>query len=298
MMPIVRAITRKLRPTTHAARPALLRLGVGTFSAVHNLRRRKMFRTLHRQGPERWAPIGVVRVLRKPLPPRVADAIFDVTQIVNLAATAGIAHRVTGPLNAALQLWTITYRNSWGMIFHNDNTLTMHQMALGLGRSADALSVDALVTHRTLTPALTSRHYGGIATTMNIATCAVYFISGVAKVRSPKGWSWASGDTLREQIAADAIRKEQFGTPAPRLAGEMYRSTGSFGVLGLGALVIELGAPLSLIDRRLGYLFSLAAWAMHLGIRVIMGIKFKYNTTGVAYLPYLTNVPALSAIAR
>jgi hypothetical protein len=46
-MPIVRAMTRTLRPTTHAARPALLRLGVGAFSAVHNLRRRGMFRTLH-----------------------------------------------------------------------------------------------------------------------------------------------------------------------------------------------------------------------------------------------------------
>ncbi|WP_125107570.1 hypothetical protein [Gulosibacter massiliensis] len=274
-MPIVRAMTRTLRPTTHAVRPALLRLGVGAFSAVHNLRRRAMFRTLHRQGEDRWAPVGVA-------------------QLVNLAATAGLAHRVTGPLNAALQLWTITYRNSWGMVFHNDNTLTMHQMALGLGRSADALSVDALVTQRTLLPNRVSRHYGGIATVMNLATCAVYLISGVAKVRSPQGWAWASGDTLREQIAADAIRKESFGGVPPKFAGEMYRSKGQFGLLAIGALVIELGAPLSLVDRRLGALFSAGAWGMHVGIRMIMGIKFSYNTSGVAYLPYLTNMPALS----
>ncbi|WP_193128027.1 hypothetical protein [Gulosibacter sediminis] len=274
-MPIVRAMTRTLRPTTHAVRPALLRLGVGAFSAVHNLRRRAMFRTLHRQGEDRWAPV-------------------DAAQLVNLAATAGLAHRVTGPLNAALQLWTITYRNSWGMVFHNDNTLTMHQMALGLGRSADALSVDALVTQRTLLPNRVSRHYGGIATVMNLATCAVYLISGVAKVRSPQGWAWASGDTLREQIAADAIRKESFGGVPPKFAGEMYRSKGQFGLLAIGALVIELGAPLSLVDRRLGALFSAGAWGMHVGIRMIMGIKFSYNTSGVAYLPYLTNIPALS----
>jgi hypothetical protein len=214
---------------------------------------------------------------------------------VNLAATAGVAHLLTGPLNAALQLWTITYRNSWGMVFHNDNTLTMHQMALGLGRSADALSVDALVTQRTLLPNRVGRHYGGIATVMNLATCAVYLISGVAKVRSPKGWAWASGDTLREQIAADAIRKESFGGLPPKLAGELYRSKGQFGLLAIGALVIELGAPLSLFDRRLGALFSAGAWGMHVGIRLIMGIKFSYNTSGVAYLPYLTNVPALSS---
>ncbi|MFD2757352.1 hypothetical protein [Gulosibacter faecalis] len=293
MMPLVRAVTRRLRPVTHPARPAISRIGVGLFSGIHNLRRRPTLRNLHRQDPSRFAPVGVVRVLRRPLPPRVADALFDAAQLANAAATLGIAHRITGPLNAALQLWTISYRNSWGMIFHNDNTLTMHQVVLGTSRAADAWSVDALLARR---PAQPARHYGGIATAMNVATCAVYLISGVAKVRSPRGWAWASGDTLRDQIAADAIRKESFGTPAPRLAAATYRSQTQIGLLAAGALAVELGAPLSLIDRRLGYLFAVAAWGMHVGIRVIMGIKFSYNTSGVAYLPYVTNVPALSAV--
>ena len=127
------------------ARPAVLRLATGTFSAVHNIRRRPMFRRLHRQEGTQFTPVGVVRVLKKPLPPKLADALFDAAQAVNLAATLGIGHRVTGPLNAALQLWTISYRNSWTMLLHNDNMMTMHQMVLGVTRSADALSVDALL---------------------------------------------------------------------------------------------------------------------------------------------------------
>lgn len=329
-----------LRPAATPIRPAIMRLGVGGFSAVHQFGRREMIQELHRQDASRFAPIGVVRILKKPLPPKIADGLFTAAQVTNALTTLGIAHRVTGPLNAALQLWTMTYRNSWGMIFHNDNGLVLHQAVLGLSRSADALSVDALVKFararaaqnrlgsegrahiqaqaryqprlssqtpavnqaqpsiqpqpssslatlwKALSPQRFERHYGGIPTAMNIGTMAIYFISGIAKIRSPKGWGWASGDTLREQIASDAIRKEVFGSVAPKAAGALYNSKGQFGMLAIVTLIVELGAPLSLVNRRLGQLFALSAWAMHVGIRVVMGIKFKYNVSGASYLPY------------
>ncbi|SJM64175.1 hypothetical protein [Gulosibacter sp. 10] len=275
-----------LRPRAHAARPAVLRIAAHGYSAAHNLRRRRMMRALHRQDASRFAPVGVVRVLRAPLPPRIADLLFDAAQVANLLAALGVAHRVTGPLNAALQLWTLAYRNSWGMVLHNDNMLVLHQAVLGATRSADALSVDALLRDGALLPRREGREYGAVATAMNLATTSVYLISGVAKVRSPKGFGWASGDVLREQIAADAVRKERFGVEAPRLAGALYRSRAQFGVLAAGALAIELGAPISLLHRGAGRLFALAAWSMHAGIRAIMGIKFPYNVSGLSYLPY------------
>lgn len=288
-------LTETLRPAAQPVRPAVLRLGVGAFAAVAGLRRRGMFRALHRQDPARFAPIGVTRVLHRPLPPRIADALYDLSQLIGLAATAGIAHRVTGPLGAALQLWTLSYRNSWGMIFHHDNLVTLHQAVLGVTRSADALSVDALLREGELAPQRFDRAYGGVATAMNIAAACLYLVSGVAKVRSRWGWAWASGDSLREQIAADAIRKEVFGARAPRPAATLYRSRRGLGLLAMATLVVELGAPIALLDRRLGRLFAVAAWTMHLGIRLVMGIKFSYNTSGAAYLPFFPVGPQLPA---
>lgn len=290
---VLHKVVKTLRPAAQPIRPAVLRLGTGAFTVWNNLRRRAMFHKLNRQDASQFEPVGPVRILRRPLPPKVANALVDAAQVTNIAATLGIAHRVTGPLNAALQLWTLSYRNSWGMIFHNDNMALMHQLVLGVSRSADALSVDALVRDKTLTPQHVSRAYGGIPTAMNIATCAVYVISGVAKVRSPQGWKWANGNTLREQIAADAIRKEVFGTQAPEAARSLYNARGFFTLGGVGALVVELGAPLSLVHRRWGQIFSVAAWGMHIGIRYIMGIKFSYNTSGVSYLPYFPVGPQL-----
>jgi hypothetical protein len=279
-------IVDQLRPAALPIRAAVPRLGVGVYSGVVNFKRREMFRKMHRQDSYRFRPVGVARVLNRPIPPKVADALFDASQVTNALTTAGIAHRVTGPLNVALQLWTLTYRNSWGMLFHNDNMMLLHQCVLGVTRSADALSIDSLVRDRHFAPVRFDRCYGGIPTAMNVATVAVYFISGVAKVRSRHGWGWASGDVLRDQIAADAIRKEVFGTRAPEAAGPLYRSRAPFGVLAASSLAVELGAPLSLVHRRAGQLFTVAAWGMHIGIRVIMGIKFPYNTSGVSYLPY------------
>ena len=54
-----------------------------------------------------------------------------------------------------------------------------------------------------------------------------------------------------------------------------------------GQLVLELGAPLALADRRLGWLFAAGAFSMHWGIKVITRITFPYNLSGVLYLPLL-----------
>ncbi|MGD6979761.1 MULTISPECIES: hypothetical protein [Citricoccus] len=292
-MTLVQTLVDHLRPAAQPVRPAVLRLATGTFSAVHNIRRRDMFRRLHRQDETQFTPVGVVRVLRRPLPPTVADALFDAAQAVNIAATLGIGHRVTGPLNAALQLWTITYRNSWTMLLHSDNMMTMHQMVLGTTRSADALSVDALVRDRTLLPQRFDRAYGAVPTVLNIATCAVYFISGVAKVRGPLGMRWAQGDVLRGQIAVDGLRKDLFGSARTDAGSALYRQKGLFTLLAVVSLAVELGAPLSLVHRRLGQAFALGAWGMHVGIRIVMGIRFKYNVSGISYLPYFPAGPQM-----
>jgi len=197
-----------------------------------------------------------------------------------------VRHRVVGPEHAGLLLWTLSYRNSWSMIFHSDNNLVLHTAVLGLSPSADSLSVDAVLAHGRLDPQLRDWRYGLPSRLINAVTTATYFVAGVAKLKGPLGWSWATGESLRSQIAADGLRKELLGSSAAPLGLRLYGQTGLFRLLAVGSLVIELAAPLALLDRRLGRAWAVGAFGLHWGILALMGIKFRHQLSGVIFASF------------
>ncbi len=295
MSPLLRRVAdaarRRLAPAASPTAPALLRLAVGGYHLWHVGRRRSLYRGVHRTATESFDPVGAARVLKQPLPPRVADALLDASLVTGALFTAGIAHRVTGPLHSALQTWNFSYRNSWSMVFHHENTLVLHTMVLGAAPAADALSVDALVRDRTPLPDRRSWMYGATPAVMNGAVTLTYLLAGLAKLAGDDGLRWAGGASMRSQVAVDALRKEMLGEPANPLLRVLGPRTGAFAVMAAGSLVLELAAPLALADRRLGWLFAAGAFAMHWGIKVIMRITFPYHLSGVLYLPLLLMPP-------
>lgn len=284
------ALDRRILPATSAARPALNRVATGAYTAYYLARRVRMFRAVHRTDPSLFRPVGPVKVLRRPLPAPVADALMYATIASDVAFTLGLRHRVTGPLHAALLTWSLSYRNSWSMIFHSDNNLVLHTAALGLAPSADAVSIDSLVARRATggpkTAAPSSWRYAAPVRGMQAVTAVNYFLAGYAKVAGPLGWRWADGEVLRRQMAADGLRKELLGSRAAGLGIRLYPRTALFTVSAAGSLVLELAAPLALLDRRLARLWAVSAFSMHWGIFVIMGIRFRHNLSGVLYVPY------------
>jgi hypothetical protein len=196
----------------------------------------------------------------------------------------GAGHRVTGRLHSALLLWTLSYRNSWSMIYHSDNTLVLHTLVLGAARSADAVSVDALA--RGATPADHPR-YDWPLQLMNAASTIAYLLAGVAKVAGPSGWHWADGAGMRRQVAVDGVRKEMFGSEVAPIGQALYRYKHLFTAMAAGSLALELGAPLAMLDRRLGRAWVGAMFGLHWGIRAIMGITFRYQMTGVSFASWL-----------
>ena len=282
---------RRLAPHAPATTPALLRIAVGGYHLWHVGTRRKLYRQVHRTDAANVAPVGPARVLRRPLPPAAADALLDASLVTGALFTAGVAHRVTGPLHAALQTWNFSYRNSWSMVFHHENNLVLHTTVLGVAPAADALSVDALVRDRTPVPSRRSWMYGATPTVMNAAVAITYLLAGMAKLAGGDGAKWVDGANMRGHVAFDALRKEMLGEQSSALGRALYPHRHLFTAMAAISLVVEMGAPLAVLDRRLGRLFSLAAFSMHWGIRGIMRITFPYNLSGVLYLPFLLMPP-------
>lgn len=168
-----------------------------------------------------FKPVGVARPLPKPLPVRVVKATTAANYATTVLACLGVAHPFTGPINSALTWWTLTYRNSWSMVFHNDNTAVLHTAALAVSPAADVWSVDALAARRvngSPPRSHTSWRYGWPMQAANSLTVATYFVSGVAKLRGPLGWRWASGAHLSRRSLRTVFARLPFGptTPARR----------------------------------------------------------------------------------
>jgi hypothetical protein len=292
-------VIRRLRPGLAApvppARLGLVRVLVGGYTLMHLLSRRRLFRDLVRNRAELFAPVGPVRVLARPVPPPVADALNDATLVSTALFTLGVGGPVAARAHAALLTWTLAYRNSWSMIFHSENLLVLHTLALSAGRAADAMSVAAALRGGPA-PAAHPR-YGWPLHLMNGCTAAVYLLAGVAKVAGESGWGWATGDGLRRQVAIDGLRKEVFGSHASPLAYRLYPHRRLFTAMAVTSLAVELGAPLALVDRRLGRLWALGAFAMHWGILAVMGIRFRYQLTGVAFASWFDLERALRRVA-
>ena len=283
-------------PEVPAARLALLRVLSGSYAAWLLHFRYDEILGVSRLPAAQFQSVGVLSWLSAPPPPQLVSILFWLTAISCGPFLLGVAYGVTGPLFAALLLSLLTYYASWGSANHPDALVTAHILVLSVTRAADAVSLDALIgTWRrrvSLWPPAGrpdpagAWQYGFAVKLVCAVTVTSYLLAGLAKVSGPNGWSWATGDILLRQVAWDGLRKELLGQPPPAHAAFVYPHVWLFSLLAIGSVVVELGAPLALLDRRLGYLWVLAAYPMHWGIYLIMGISFRYYLSGIAYASF------------
>ncbi|WP_434417612.1 HTTM domain-containing protein [Nannocystis pusilla] len=278
-----RAADRWYRPVAPPERLAALRLLVGGFAVVYLAARLPNLLGLYGLGGFR--PVGVVSLLATPLPPAAVLAQALVALLLGLAFALGLAFRVTGPAFALVLLWVLSYRNAWGMIFHTENLLVMHVLALGCSRAADAWSLDARrARRRGAPPPVPSTTYGWPVRLLALLTVGSYFIAGVAKLRL-SGLGWATSDLLRNYIAYDNLRKHLLGDWYSPLGAWLVGHAWLFPPLATASLLLELLAPVALLGPRFARVWSLLAWTFHFGVWAIMAIFFPYPLLGLAFAP-------------
>jgi hypothetical protein len=265
-----------------AERLATLRLLTGAFAVVYLLVRWHVMVDFSRIDVSRFEPVGVTRVLEAPLPPAIVWALWAACVALGVAFTLGIRFRASGPAFALLLLWVTSYRNSWGMIFHNDNLIVVHALCLALAPSAAALALDA----RSAPVPADDGRFGWPVKLMAALTLATYVIAGVAKLRGA-GLAWAEGDILRNYIAYDAMRKIQLGSLHSPFGAWIVQYDAPFPIVSTLTLALELGAPLALLGPRIALVIAAGLWSFHFGILVSMAIAFPYPLTGIGLAPLL-----------
>lgn len=246
-----------------------LRILIGTFALVYTASRLREIAAVARLPASQFDPVGIARFV---LPAPVVLAIAGATLALLVAFIAGWRYRATAPLAALGLVVTFTYRSAWGQIFHTENLLVLHVCALAVAPAADRED--------------RGRDYRGWVTLLAALTVLTYVMAGVAKLRLA-GLAWVDGEQLRNQIAVDNLRKALLGAGTAPLARPLLDHPAWFAPVSIASLVIELGAPLALLGRRLAVAWITLAWAFHVGVLLLMWIVFPYPLLGFAFLPLL-----------
>jgi hypothetical protein len=267
-----------------ATRLAAFRVLTGGFAVGYLLVRLPYLLDVIRLDPSHWDPPGVLAGLHGPPGQGVAQVVLGLTIAAGLAYTAGWRYRASGPAFAVLLLATLTYRNSWGHLFHSDDLLALHVLVVGLAPAADRWSLDARRT-AAVGPDDPDVRYGWPLRLAALVTALSYVVTGIAKVRYA-GAGWLGGDTLLHQVAFDNARKKVLGAPYSPLAATFAGHPGLFRPMGPVTLAVELGAPIALLGRRWAAGWTAAAWVLHVGILALMAISFPYPLSLVAFAPY------------
>jgi hypothetical protein len=282
-------------PEGDARRLAALRLWIGGFALIYVCVRLPDLIASARLPAVQFARVGVTRLLGAPLPLAAVIAIAVATIALLAAFVAGVAYRWTAPAAALGLLWTLTYRNSWGMVFHTENLLVLHVLALAFAPAADAFAVGK--------PRGSPAGYAW-AIRLCIALVAVtYVLAAIAKLRLA-GTGWLDGEQLRNQIAIDNLRKALLGDWTAPLAIPLLEHPAGFTVFSLMTLVLELGSPIALaigmgrFGTALARLWAFGAWGFHVGVVLLMNIWFPYPLFGFAYLAVLAPERPVAWIAR
>jgi len=287
------ALARIAYPDMPAKRLAALRILIGGYAFFYALGRLNALHGVTRYPASQFLPVGPIVGLDAPLPAWIVVALIAGTLLFGIAFVLGWRFRITGPAFAVLQLVLLSYRNSWGMVFHTENLIVMHALVLALAPSADAWSFDA----RGRDVPADSPRYGWGVQLVSAVTVTSYFIAGYTKL-DHAGFGWVWSDTLRNFIAYDNIRKLELGATHSVIGGWLVQFEWLFPPLAATSLGIELGAPLALLHRRVGMLWSALAWGFHLGVLGLMFILFHYPLFGFAYASFFPVEKLGDAIER
>lgn len=279
-----------------AERLALLRACVGIYALIYLVSRAAHLNAPLRYSASSFAPIGIVRLIAQPLPPYCVYAVFGGAVLTGALFTLGVAYRLAAPLFALLLLWVLSYRHSWGMIFHTDNLLWLHVALLALAPAADAYAWGKPRSGAAFVSGEQGR-YGWAVRSMCLVTVASYLVAGLAKL-SITGWSWAGGEALREQIAYDALRKIELGSIHSPFGPWLLTERWLFAPLSSFSLAVELLAPLALLGGRIASTWCVSAWLFHLGVLALMAIAFTYPLSGCAFLAFFPAERALSRLQQ
>jgi hypothetical protein len=230
-------------------------------------------------------PVGVLSIFGTTFSGTTVVVVFAMMIVAGVFGLFDKGWTFTGPVTAAGFLLLTTHGNSWGQVLHTENLPALHLLVLAAGPAGAGLQHLRLRNrHDNIEHRVHDSSFGWPIRVLTLVTLATYVIAGVAKIRYGGG-DWFRGETLQRLVAHDNLRTKLLGDPSSPIAPLIVNQGWLFGPGAIIAVVVELGAPIALISRRLALSWAALAWVFHFLVLTTMAVLFLYPLLGLAFLP-------------
>jgi Vitamin K-dependent gamma-carboxylase len=267
-----------------AARLAVLRILVGVYATAWAVVRLPAHLAHADRVAVRWQPVGVLAPLESPPADPAILLVAGAAPLLGVLFVAAWRYRAIGPLFAVAVLLLATLDSSWGQVFHTEHLLVLHLLILAVAPAADVLAMSR--RRPPPGPAVDGR-YGWPVRLTAVVVVLTYMIAGIAKLRIG-GLDWLDGDTLRNWVAHDNLRKAVLGDTYSPIGRHLVRHAWLFSPIAVLTVIVELGAWVALLGGRWRTTWVVAAWVFHVGVLALMAIQFPYQLTGVAFAAFFS----------
>ena len=217
----------------------------------------------------------------------------NVWRVSLILGCIGLFTRISALVGCILSMYLWTLGFGYSQEAHGSIPLIFSMFVLAVARSADAFSIDSLLfrgRHRSRTA---SPEYGWPARVICCIYVLMFFGSGVTKiVNSGIGWGL--------HALTDIFYKFRLtGNPVRARTIDFFLNNFPMPLLGTGALLLELAAPLALFGGLVRVIILLSLVTMQLVINEAMGLDFRPTFALIPFFVPWTNLRrALSEKAR
>ena len=236
-----------------------------------------------------WDPIWYFRWLHVPVVSAGVMAVLALVWKTSLAFSAlGLFTRVSSTVSFVLGAYLLGLMQSFGKANHFDFPALLVLGILALSRCGDALSLDRAIrvrgassAGRDATDVSPSGEYTWPVRLVWVLTTLVFFGAGVSKLRS-SGLPWIFSENMRH-----VLLRHHYSHQPPTTWG-LYIAQVAWApkLIGFLTVVLEAGAPLALLSRRLMWIFIPGLLMMQIGIQVLTNAFEPYWYLYVFWVPW------------
>lgn len=213
-----------------------------------------------------WVPISFYQLLPGPISWELLEWIRRIWLVCIFLAGLGLAFRFTITLGFLAGLFYGGYTYNFGWVYHSNHLFVMALGILAFSRAGDAFRL----FNKSGASAAPSGAYRWPVRLIQCYVVYMFFICGLQKLWMAGGLAWVSSNSFYHMLTANPFQSAiaVWIQSQPPWVAKIFAGSALF--------VVELGAPLALVNGHFALAFALMWASFHVMVNTVFGIHTMF----------------------